>query len=245
MSFLWRCMICHLSAVSLFFFSACQNPAALLKQIYSLQSEKRDENSTTQIPFGYEECKKKDLIQVVSSTIVEPERPEYHLGVKSDAAGVPRSVELTVELPKVRSVSECQLSVSQVSGRTLPWTVLINNFRSQHASVHSWMPWRKELQLCDELSFAVLNLTLCCSAGGRPSASGGCVLFASGFAREGKRRHGFSNLQQEDKEAHNESGSSVSLGPRRKSRSRKVKKLLLMMKIFETKQKSPLNYPVV
>uniref|UniRef100_A0A3P9LZR2 PIH1 domain containing 2 n=2 Tax=Oryzias latipes TaxID=8090 RepID=A0A3P9LZR2_ORYLA len=93
--------------------TACQNPAALLKKIYSLQSEKRDENSTTQIPFGYEECKKKDLIQVVSSTIVEPERPEYHLEVKSDAAGVPRSVELTVELPKVRSVSECQLSVSQ------------------------------------------------------------------------------------------------------------------------------------
>ncbi|XP_024132921.1 PIH1 domain-containing protein 2 isoform X2 [Oryzias melastigma] len=93
--------------------TASLTPAALLKQISSLQSEKRDENSTAQIIFGSEQRKKKALIQVVSSTLVEPERPEYHLQVKSDAAGVPRSVELTVELPKVRSVSECQLSVSE------------------------------------------------------------------------------------------------------------------------------------
>ncbi|RVE64987.1 hypothetical protein OJAV_G00131280 [Oryzias javanicus] len=93
--------------------TASLTPAALLKQICSLQPEKRDENSTAQIIFGSEERSKKALIQVVSSTLVQPERPEYHLQVKSDAAGVPRSVELTVELPKVRSVSECQLSVSE------------------------------------------------------------------------------------------------------------------------------------
>uniref|UniRef100_A0A672FVB4 PIH1D1/2/3 CS-like domain-containing protein n=1 Tax=Salarias fasciatus TaxID=181472 RepID=A0A672FVB4_SALFA len=58
-------------------------------------------------------CIKKDLIQVISSSSAEPQKPEYQLEVKMDPAGVPRSVELVVELPKVRSVSECQLSVSE------------------------------------------------------------------------------------------------------------------------------------
>uniref|UniRef100_A0A665TS17 PIH1 domain containing 2 n=1 Tax=Echeneis naucrates TaxID=173247 RepID=A0A665TS17_ECHNA len=46
---------------------------------------------------------KKDLIQVISTTLAQPMKPEYQLQVKIDAAGVPHSVELTVELPKVSS----------------------------------------------------------------------------------------------------------------------------------------------
>uniref|UniRef100_A0A3Q3GEK2 PIH1 domain containing 2 n=1 Tax=Labrus bergylta TaxID=56723 RepID=A0A3Q3GEK2_9LABR len=57
--------------------------------------------------------KRKDLIQVISSTFVQPQKPDYQLEVKNDTAGVPRSVELTVELPKVSSMSECQLSISK------------------------------------------------------------------------------------------------------------------------------------
>uniref|UniRef100_A0AAX7VCL4 PIH1D1/2/3 CS-like domain-containing protein n=1 Tax=Astatotilapia calliptera TaxID=8154 RepID=A0AAX7VCL4_ASTCA len=56
---------------------------------------------------------KKDLIHVISAASVEPQKPEYRLEVKTDAAGVPDSVELTVELPMVCSMSECQLSMSK------------------------------------------------------------------------------------------------------------------------------------
>uniref|UniRef100_A0A3B5B5T8 PIH1 domain containing 2 n=1 Tax=Stegastes partitus TaxID=144197 RepID=A0A3B5B5T8_9TELE len=56
---------------------------------------------------------KKDLIQVISTTFVEPQKPEYQLEVKTDTAGAPRSMELTVELPKVCSMSECQLRMSK------------------------------------------------------------------------------------------------------------------------------------
>ncbi|KAM4566837.1 PIH1 domain-containing protein 2 [Odontesthes bonariensis] len=90
-----------------------QTPVALLQQISSLQSEKQDEDCAAQIISRPVEHMKKDLIQVISTTFVEPQKPEYQLEVKTDIAGVPHSVELTVELPKVRSVSECQLRVSK------------------------------------------------------------------------------------------------------------------------------------
>lgn len=61
------------------------------------------------------EHKKKDLIQVISSTFVQPQKPEYQLEAKSDTVGVLRSLELTVELPKVSSMSELQLSISEVN----------------------------------------------------------------------------------------------------------------------------------
>lgn len=64
------------------------------------------------------EPKKKDLIQVISTTFVQPQKPEYQLEVKTDTAGIPPSVVLTVELPKVFSMSECQLSISKVSSYT-------------------------------------------------------------------------------------------------------------------------------
>ncbi|MEQ2218615.1 hypothetical protein XENOCAPTIV_005712 [Xenoophorus captivus] len=69
-------------------------------------------------------------ILVISSTFQGPQVPEYLLEVKSDSAGVPRSMELTVELPKVCSMSECQLRVSKVSGYTLPSTLIMNCFDS-------------------------------------------------------------------------------------------------------------------
>ncbi|KAM9359553.1 PIH1 domain-containing protein 2 [Symphorus nematophorus] len=93
--------------------TAGETPAALLQQIFSLRSEKQDEDTAAQIICRPAEHKKKDLIQVISTTFVQPQKPEYQLEVKTDAAGVSRSVELTVELPKVCSMSECQLRISK------------------------------------------------------------------------------------------------------------------------------------
>ncbi|XP_071351932.1 PIH1 domain-containing protein 2 [Trachinotus anak] len=92
--------------------TASETPAALLQQISSLCSEEQDIELEAQIISRPVEHKK-DLIQVISSTFVQPQKPEYQLQVKIDTAGVPRSVELTVELPKVCSVSECQLRISK------------------------------------------------------------------------------------------------------------------------------------
>ncbi|KAM4743370.1 PIH1 domain-containing protein 2 [Anableps anableps] len=90
-----------------------QTPASLLRQISSQRSETQEEDSTAQIICSPAEHRKKNLIQVISSTFQGPQEPEYLVEVKTDAAGVPRSVELTVELPKVRSMSEGQLRVSK------------------------------------------------------------------------------------------------------------------------------------
>uniref|UniRef100_A0A665TQD8 PIH1 domain containing 2 n=1 Tax=Echeneis naucrates TaxID=173247 RepID=A0A665TQD8_ECHNA len=87
--------------------TASQTPAALLQQISSLRSKKHDVELEAQIiPRPAEH--KKDLIQVISTTLAQPMKPEYQLQVKIDAAGVPHSVELTVELPKVCLMSESQ-----------------------------------------------------------------------------------------------------------------------------------------
>ncbi|XP_008278856.1 PIH1 domain-containing protein 2 [Stegastes partitus] len=93
--------------------TAGQTPAALLKQISSLRAEKQEEDPAAQIICTPAEHIKKDLIQVISTTFVEPQKPEYQLEVKTDTAGAPRSMELTVELPKVCSMSECQLRMSK------------------------------------------------------------------------------------------------------------------------------------
>ncbi|XP_062242832.1 PIH1 domain-containing protein 2 [Platichthys flesus] len=93
--------------------TASQTPASLLQQIASLRSEQQDDEPAAQIICKPVENKKKDLIQVISSTSVQPQKPRHRLEVKTDTAGVPRSVELTVELPKVHSMSECQLRISK------------------------------------------------------------------------------------------------------------------------------------
>uniref|UniRef100_A0A667YC76 PIH1 domain containing 2 n=1 Tax=Myripristis murdjan TaxID=586833 RepID=A0A667YC76_9TELE len=65
-------------------------------------------------PIPLCENNKKTLIQVISSTVTaQPLKPEYQLQVNTDAAGSPCSLELTVELPRVSSISECQLSISK------------------------------------------------------------------------------------------------------------------------------------
>uniref|UniRef100_A0A3Q2G399 PIH1 domain containing 2 n=1 Tax=Cyprinodon variegatus TaxID=28743 RepID=A0A3Q2G399_CYPVA len=69
--------------------------------------------SWKRVPKPSSQKTKNDLIQVISSTFQGPQEPEYLLEVKTDAAGVPRSVKLTVDLPKVRSMSECQLRISK------------------------------------------------------------------------------------------------------------------------------------
>ncbi|KAJ0047374.1 hypothetical protein NL108_006757, partial [Boleophthalmus pectinirostris] len=88
----------------------CQTPASLLQKISSLHTEKEEEILIAPEPA---EPKKKNLIQVISSTLVQPQRPEYLLEVRPDAEGSPRCVELTVELPKVSNMSECQLRISK------------------------------------------------------------------------------------------------------------------------------------
>uniref|UniRef100_A0A3P8SGJ5 PIH1 domain-containing protein 2 n=1 Tax=Amphiprion percula TaxID=161767 RepID=A0A3P8SGJ5_AMPPE len=93
--------------------TAGQTPAALLQQFSTLRAKKQDEDSAAQIIHRPAEHTKKDLIQVISTTFVEPQKPDYQLEVKTDTAGAARSVELTVELPKVCSMSECQLRMSK------------------------------------------------------------------------------------------------------------------------------------
>ncbi|KAK2847427.1 hypothetical protein Q5P01_010426 [Channa striata] len=93
--------------------TAIQTPAALLQQISCLRSEKQDKEPAAQIICRPAEQKKKDLIQVISTTFVQPQKPEYQLEVQTDPAGIALSLELTVELPKVCSMSECQLSISK------------------------------------------------------------------------------------------------------------------------------------
>ncbi|XP_030250425.1 PIH1 domain-containing protein 2 isoform X1 [Sparus aurata] len=93
--------------------TASQTPAALIRQISSLRSEKQDVDTAAQIIHQPAEHKKKDLIQVISTSFAQPQKPDYQLEVKTDTAGVPRSVELTVELPKVCSMSDCQLRISK------------------------------------------------------------------------------------------------------------------------------------
>ncbi|KAM9318903.1 PIH1 domain-containing protein 2 [Pholidichthys leucotaenia] len=90
-----------------------QTPADLLPQISSLESEKQFEDSLGQIVCRPAENIEKNLIQVISTTSAEPQTPHYHIEVKTDRVGVSHSVELTVELPLVRCMSECQLSVSE------------------------------------------------------------------------------------------------------------------------------------
>ncbi|KAK7905169.1 hypothetical protein WMY93_017776 [Mugilogobius chulae] len=89
---------------------ACQTPASLLQKMSSKHTEKEEEIFVSHEPT---EHKKKNLIQVISSTFVQPQRPKYQLEVRPGAAGAPRHVELTVELPKVSYMSECQLQISK------------------------------------------------------------------------------------------------------------------------------------
>ncbi|KAM8903306.1 PIH1 domain-containing protein 2 [Spinachia spinachia] len=92
---------------------ATQNPSALLQQISSLQSDNQHKEPAAQIITRPAENKKTHFIQVISTTSVQPEKPKYQLEVKTDIVGSAHSMELTVDMPKVCSVSECQLRISK------------------------------------------------------------------------------------------------------------------------------------
>ncbi|CAL8346718.1 unnamed protein product [Arctogadus glacialis] len=102
---------------------AVSSPASLLQHISSLRLEDT-ENQSSEIVIGptaaaaepEQNKNKKALIQVISSSYapLQPQAPHYQLLVIPGGGGGSRgTVELTVELPRVLSVSECQLSVSQ------------------------------------------------------------------------------------------------------------------------------------
>ncbi|XP_068173780.1 PIH1 domain-containing protein 2 [Antennarius striatus] len=93
--------------------TASQTPGTLLQKISSLRLETQNEDTKAQIICRPAEHKKTDLIQVISTTSTEPQKPEYQLEMKTDASGVLRCLELTVELPKICSVSDCQLRISK------------------------------------------------------------------------------------------------------------------------------------
>lgn len=80
-----------------------------------------ESNEDSSIQVSMEQEKKparSGLIEVISSTESaqsQPQQPRHHLTVCPDSSGSSRSLKLSVELPGVRSVSQCQLSISQVS----------------------------------------------------------------------------------------------------------------------------------
>ncbi|KAM9812568.1 PIH1 domain-containing protein 2 [Syngnathus typhle] len=93
--------------------AAIQSPDSLLQQINSLRLAKDDTGPPVDI-VSRPAVRKKGLIEVISSTTYQrPEKPEYRLEVKASAEGFPRKMELTVELPKISSMSEWQLKMSK------------------------------------------------------------------------------------------------------------------------------------
>ncbi|XP_054651231.1 PIH1 domain-containing protein 2 [Dunckerocampus dactyliophorus] len=93
--------------------TASPSPDSLLQQITSLRLDKEN----TELPADIVRrpvVRKKGLIEVISSTTFkQPEKPEHRLEVKADAEGFPCKLELTVELPKISSMSEWQLKMSK------------------------------------------------------------------------------------------------------------------------------------
>lgn len=121
-----------------------QTTADLLQQISSVNAEKQGEDVAVQMIPRPAESKKTDLIQVISTVDAQPQEPRYRLQLKADAAGAPRRVELTVELPMVSSVSECQLRISKVGASTLLWTILMSQFRIQSVRIRQHLKKKKK-----------------------------------------------------------------------------------------------------
>ncbi|XP_077064796.1 PIH1 domain-containing protein 2 [Siphateles boraxobius] len=90
---------------------------SLLQQISSLRMAESNEDSSIQLSMEREKKPARSgLIEVISSTESDqsqPQQPRHHLTVCPDSSGSTRSLKLSVELPGVRSVSQCQLSISQ------------------------------------------------------------------------------------------------------------------------------------
>ncbi|XP_043115212.1 PIH1 domain-containing protein 2 [Puntigrus tetrazona] len=90
---------------------------SLLQQISSLRLAESNEDSNIQLSVEQEnKPARSGLIEVISSTESDqpqPQQPKHHLTVCPDGSSSSRSMQLSVELPGVRSVSQCQLSISQ------------------------------------------------------------------------------------------------------------------------------------
>lgn len=93
--------------------------------------------------LGPAESQRADLIQVIATADAQPREPRYRLQLKTDASGAARRVELTVELPKVSSVSDCQLRISKVSASTLLRTVLMSQLSIRVCQ--SWTSYEKNM----------------------------------------------------------------------------------------------------
>ncbi|XP_077397216.1 PIH1 domain-containing protein 2 [Festucalex cinctus] len=94
--------------------AASQSPDSLLQQINSLRLAKDDDTGPPADIVCRPAVRKKGLIEVISSTTFErPEKPEYRLEVKAHAEGFPCKLELTIELPKISSMSQWQLKMSK------------------------------------------------------------------------------------------------------------------------------------
>lgn len=104
----------------LFFFVA----PSLLQQISSLRMTESDEDSSIQLSIEQErKPARSGLIEVISSTESDqsqPQQPKHYLTICPDGNGFSRILQLCVELPGVRSVSQCQLRISEVSIFDIP-----------------------------------------------------------------------------------------------------------------------------
>ncbi|TRY90618.1 hypothetical protein DNTS_003686 [Danionella cerebrum] len=89
----------------------------LLQQISSLRLAESKEDSSIKLSIEQEAPVRPALIEVISSTESEksqPQQPKHQLSVCTNVgSGSTKILQLVVELPGVRSVSQCQLSISQ------------------------------------------------------------------------------------------------------------------------------------
>ncbi|XP_030633918.1 PIH1 domain-containing protein 2 [Chanos chanos] len=88
---------------------------SLLQQIFSLRQAGNEGDTSIQLSVDQEDKQSRSgLIEVISSTdTAQPQQPNHHLSVTADPTGTGKSLQLTVELPGVSSVSQCQLRISQ------------------------------------------------------------------------------------------------------------------------------------
>lgn len=116
-----------------------QTPADLLRQISSFNAGKQGEGEGAAAIRRPAESKSAGLIQVISSVEARPQVPEHRLQLKADGAGGARRVLLTVELPKVSSVSECQLRISEVG---------VERFNEQGSLSECWTSYQTNVWAC-------------------------------------------------------------------------------------------------
>ncbi|XP_037402715.1 PIH1 domain-containing protein 2 isoform X2 [Pygocentrus nattereri] len=92
-----------------------ESATSLIQQISSLRMEETKEDSTIHLSVGQEEGRAQPgLIEVICSTeSAQPQLPKHQFTVCAETGDSSRSLKLSVELPGVRSVSQCELSITQ------------------------------------------------------------------------------------------------------------------------------------